>query len=352
MSTWQDAEGRWHAEACIPPRRRLHRRCPKGASESYAKLLEAELVRALHSAAPEAQGARRKTYPGNPLLTDLLAYYHDIHAPTLRSDTGRYHALRIAAWCEGKRASDTRAVAKAIKKDLAPVYAPGTINRSLGVLRKALHDAWTDEDHPHRVAVDYSGLVAAVPDEHRARKVTLSLEDVKRIADCASANVRAGIWCCLFTGCRRGEILKAKREDIGDDTLRVLAGNTKTLRYREVPIVAAARPWLAKLPLPIGFEGVKSGWQRAARQGRDAARPVPRPPPLVRHAAAAGRHANGCGQPDPRPHQHRGDGEALRIHGRQAEAASNAARVQGGKWWAIGVLGPPYLRSVNAPLYR
>jgi integrase len=131
------------------------------------------------------------------------------------------------------------------------------------MLRKALHDAWTDEDHPHRVAVDYSGLVAAVPDEHRARKVTLSLEDVKRIADCASANVRAGIWCCLFTGCRRGEILKAKREDIGDDTLRVLAGNTKTLRYREVPIVAAARPWLAKLPLPIGFEGVKSGWQRA-----------------------------------------------------------------------------------------
>ncbi len=260
MSTWQDAEGRWHAEACIPPRRRLHRRCPKGARESDAKLLEAELVRALHAAAPVA---RTPSIPGNPLLTDLLAYYHDVHAPTLRSDTSKFHALRIAKWAEGKRASDTRAVVKAIKKDLAPVYAPGTINRSLGALRKALHDAWEDEEHPHRVSMDYASLVTSVVDEHRARKVTLSLHEVRAIADHASENVRVAIWCCLFTGCRRGEILKAKREDIGHDTLRVLAGNTKTLRYREVPIVAAARPWLAKLPLPIDFEGVKTGFRRA-----------------------------------------------------------------------------------------
>lgn len=35
------------------------------------------------------------------------------------------------------------------------------------------------------------------------------------------------------------------------------------MRYREVPIVAALRPWLASLPLSIGFEGVKSGFRRA-----------------------------------------------------------------------------------------
>lgn len=260
MSIWQDTEGRWHAEACIPPRRRLHRRCAKGQSESDAKRLEAELIRALHATAPAERVTR---VPDNPALTDILGHYHDVHAPTLRSNTSQYHALRIAAWCEGKRASDTRAVVKKIKADLAPVYAPGTINRSLGTLRKALHDAWIDEDHPHRVSADYSSLVTPVADAHRARKVTLSLDDVQRIADHASANVRAAIWCCLFTGCRRGEILKARPEDIGHDTLRVLAGNTKTLRYREVPIVAAARPWIAKLPLPVNFEGVKSGWRRA-----------------------------------------------------------------------------------------
>jgi integrase len=45
--------------------------------------------------------------------------------------------------------------------------------------------------------------------------------------------------------------------------IRIQAGNTKTLRYREVPIVPALRPWLEHLPLPVTFEGVKSGIRRA-----------------------------------------------------------------------------------------
>jgi len=35
------------------------------------------------------------------------------------------------------------------------------------------------------------------------------------------------------------------------------------LRYREVPIVPALRPWLAYVPLTIGAEGLKSGFRRA-----------------------------------------------------------------------------------------
>lgn len=49
----------------------------------------------------------------------------------------------------------------------------------------------------------------------------------------------------------------------GRITIRLQAGNTKTFKHREVPIVPALRPWLAYLPLPINFEGVKSGWRRA-----------------------------------------------------------------------------------------
>jgi integrase len=52
-------------------------------------------------------------------------------------------------------------------------------------------------------------------------------------------------------------------EDIGKLTIRIQAGNTKTLRYREVAIVSALRPWLKHLPLPINFEGLKSGFRRA-----------------------------------------------------------------------------------------
>ena len=110
--------------------------------------------------------------------------------------------------------------------------------------------------------VDYSTLVKRLP-ENNQRTTYLTMEQVSRLADHASENVRAAIWIALLTGCRRGEICKIKKEDIGQETIKLPAGNTKTLRYREVPIAAALRPWLKYLPLAINFEGVKSGFRRA-----------------------------------------------------------------------------------------
>lgn len=86
---------------------------------------------------------------------------------------------------------------------------------------------------------------------------------MRALADAASEPVRAAIWIGLLTGCRRGEVCKIQREDIGEQVIRIEAGNTKTLRYREVPIVPALRPWLVHLPLAVTFEGVKSGIRRA-----------------------------------------------------------------------------------------
>lgn len=254
MPIRKDADGRWHAEACVN-RRRLHRRLPVGATASDAKRLEAELTRALHSQAV----ARVPNVPGDPLLTELLADYSERHALNLRStDTAQYHAYRIGRWCEGRRASETREVAAAIVQDLTGHYKPATINRSLGTLKKALRMAW----ERGRVPVDYSGMVKRLP-ENNLKTQTLTIEQVRALADAASEPVRAAIWIGLLTGCRRGEVCKIQREDIGQDVLRIQAGNTKTLRYREVPIVPALRPWLQHLPLSVTFEGVKSGIRRA-----------------------------------------------------------------------------------------
>ena len=254
MPTRKDSDGRWHAEACVG-RRRLHRRLPAGASASDAKRLEAELIRALHTQA----AARTPNVPGDPLLPELLADYTQRHAATLRSPkTAQYHAWRLGRWLEGRRASEAREVCAAIVSDMQGHYAPATINRSLGALKKALRTAW---EHG-RTPADYSGLVRRLP-EHNQRTVYLSMAQVKAIADHASEPVRAAIWIALLTGCRRGEVCKIAAEDIGTKTLRIQAGNTKTLRYREVPIVPALRPWLKHLPLAIGFEGVKSGFRRA-----------------------------------------------------------------------------------------
>jgi integrase len=254
MPIRQDAAGRWHAEASHQ-RRRLHRRLPAGATARDAKRLEAELIRALHTTAP----TRQAVIAGDPTLAELLADYTDRHAATLRSpETARYHAWRIGRWVEGRRASDTRAVVAQIKQDLTPAYAPATLNRSLGTLRKALADAW----QRGRTTADYSTLVRRVP-EHNARTSHLTLEQVQAIADHASPPVRAGIWLSLFTGCRRGEILALTPDDITSDTITIQAGSTKTLKTRTVPIIAPMRPWLAQVPLGITFEGFKSGFRRA-----------------------------------------------------------------------------------------
>lgn len=254
MPIRKDKAGYWHAEACVN-RKRLHRRLPAGASQSDAKRVEAELIRALHKTQPK----RAPVIPGDPPLTELLAEYTERHALTLRSpETARFHAYRIGQWLEGRRASETREVAAAIRDDLLKAYKPATVNRSLGALRKALALAWEQG----KTEADYSTLVKRIA-EHNARTTSLTIAEVARLADHASQQVRAAIWLSLFTGCRRGEILAMRPEHIGAESITIPAGSTKTLRSRSVPIIAPARPWLEHVPLTINFEGLKTGFRRA-----------------------------------------------------------------------------------------
>ena len=146
----------------------------------------------------------------------------------------------------------------AIAQDMAGHYAPGTINRSLGTLSKALRMAW----QRGAVGQDYSGLIQRLP-ENNARTLSLSMAQVAKIADCASPATRAAIWISLLTGCRRGEVLAITPDMIGAETILLPAGATKTERAREVPIIAPLRPWLASVPVALTFEGLKSGFRRA-----------------------------------------------------------------------------------------
>jgi integrase len=250
MPVKRTPSGGWEISVCVNYQR-VHRRLPPGTPASEAKRIEAELRSAIDR-------GRAPVVPGDPGLTEAMALYLQ-HLKTLRSaETARYHALRIGQWIERYRASEARQAAAHIVRDMTGSYAPATINRSLGTLKKALKLAWESG----RTPVDYSTHVKRLP-ENNERTMYLSMEEVKKIADHASENVRTAIWVALLTGCRRGEVCKIKADDIGEDVIRIQAGNTKTLRYREVPIVPALRPWLAGLPLPINFEGVKTGFRRA-----------------------------------------------------------------------------------------
>jgi integrase len=223
---------------------------PEGSSASDAKSVEAELRR--------AAGKREVNIPGDPMMPAIMELYTK-HAQTLRSpDTAEHHALRAGRWLIGKRASEAQQAAQAMIDNMRGHYAPATINRSLGAIKKALSLAYL----ANMIPTDYGDKIRRLP-ENNERHTYLSVEQVKQLADAASEHVRAAIWIALLTGCRRGEILKLTADDISRNALRIRSGNTKTLRERSVPIVQALRPWIKHVPLTISMEGLKTGFRRA-----------------------------------------------------------------------------------------
>jgi integrase len=257
VSIWADKEGRLHVGIMVGGKR-IHRRLPEGATKSDAKLIEAEMRK--------SAAQRRPSIPDNPQMVEIMCLYM-AHAETLRSaDTAKFHALRAGPWLEGVRASDIDiAVAKMIS-DMRGHYKPATINRSIGAIKTALRMAFRNR----LTTEDYGTRITRLA-ENNARHSYLTIAQVKKLADCASDQVRIAIWIALLTGCRRGEILKLTPDDIQGDKLRIQAGNTKTLRQRTIPIVPAARPWLDQLPIKINFEGLKTGFGRARKKaGIDA----------------------------------------------------------------------------------
>lgn len=246
MPVRKDKEGRWHAEVCIDGQR-LHRILPKGAGKKDAERKEAEL----------RKSAERVEFTEDPPLTEIMALYM-AHADSLRSSkTAKEHAARLAPYVMGKKASEAGDAVIAMQRELTDLK-PATLNRSIGTLKKALTIAWEDKLIP----INYGERIKRLP-ENNQREVYLTLEQVKAIANHASESVKTAIWIAIYTGMRRGEILKLEKAHISGDLITIPAGNTKTLKMRSVPIIDPLRPWLERVPLEINFEGLKSGFRRA-----------------------------------------------------------------------------------------
>lgn len=184
------------------------------------------------------------------------------HAETLRGPKpARYAALRIGRWVDDYTASQARQCAASIVQDMTGHYRPATINKSLGTLKKALRMAYERGSTPQNYG-DHFKLLA----ENNIRTTTVTLAQVRALADAASPNVRAAIWVAIYTGCRRGEVCAIQAADIGADSITLRSGMTKTEKHRTIPIIAPLRPWLAWLPMQIGARGIEGGF-RNARNG-------------------------------------------------------------------------------------
>lgn len=241
--------GGWEISVCVNYQR-LHRRLPKGATARDARALEAELISALAKKLP--------TIPGDPRLTDLMAAYM-LHAESLRGpEPAKFAALRIGRWVDGFRASQARQVASKIIADMTGHYRPATINKSLGTLKKALRMAYESG----QTTQNYGDQIKLLP-ENNIRTTVVTLEEVAKLAEHASENIRAAIWLSIYTGCRRGEICALRPEHIGEHAITLPAGMTKTEKHRAIPIIPPLRPWLKFIPLPISARGIESGFKNA-----------------------------------------------------------------------------------------
>ncbi len=251
MSVRKDTKGQWHVELCVS-NERIHRRLPKGSTKSDAELLEAQLLVSV-----KRDGKRH--IPGDPSLTDVLSLYTE-HSKQLRSaDTSIYQAVRIAPWCKGMLASQAKQAVDKFIADCHGSYKPASVNRSIGVLKKALKIAWEQGITPD----DFGAKIRRIP-ENNERHEWISPEQAALIASKASDNVKAMIWIALLTGCRRGEILQITQDDIKSDHIVIRSQTTKTLKTRIVPIVPALRPWLEYIPVGLKPSGVQTGFRRAA----------------------------------------------------------------------------------------
>lgn len=250
MSIWIDKDGRRHVGIMVGGRR-IHRKLPEGATAGDAKQLDADLRAAIgHQRTPNI--------PGDIPMTAVLGYYIE-HAKTLGSPaTAIHHANRLGGWAEKYRASQAREMAAHVVRDMRGAYAPATINRSLGALKKGLGIVW----ERGLTVENYGDRVKRIP-ENNLRDMVVTMDQVKALADNASPQVATAIWVAIFTACRRGEILAINREDIGENTITIRAGNTKSLKTRTIPIAPPLRKYLKDLPLTITFEGLKSGFRRA-----------------------------------------------------------------------------------------
>lgn len=248
MPIKKTSTGAYEISVCVQGQR-LHRRLKPGSSARDAKLVESQLIEAL---------SKRTPLKNDLHMVEVMAIYLE-NARHLRSPkTAGYHAARIAEWCKLYTAQQARQCAAHIIKDLLGAYKPATINRSLGTLQRGLTLAW----ERGLLSEDYSCHIKLLP-ENNSRNVYLTIQEVQHLASFASPNVAAAIWIAIMTGCRRGEIVKIRQEDIRGDHIVIHAGNTKTLKTRIVPIVPALRPWLEYLPLQINAEGLKTGFHRA-----------------------------------------------------------------------------------------
>src|SRR5574341_1991298 len=117
------------------------------------------------------------------------------------------------------------------KNERRKVVGPATVNRELACLKhmftKAIH--W-------RLADSNPVKLVKLLRENNRRLRYLTEEELRRLYHECADHLKAFILMAVYTGMRRGEILKLKWDDVSIDQQVIYVRNTKNGSTREIPI--------------------------------------------------------------------------------------------------------------------
>ena len=222
---------------------------------------------AAHAAEAEA---RRRLIRGqsapqiHTLDAALIRYLDSPEYITLRSARNLADKLGTwTPWIAGKPLHAAPDIADVAVRDwLGKGLAIATINRRLAALRRILALAyrrwqWTDADIAARIRL--------LPGETQRQVWLTRAESARLRRACPRGTVRAAVTLLLATGMRVGELLALRPDQIRDGAIH-LDARTKTGRPRAVPVLSIGRRHLGAIPLAIGYDGLRSAFDKAKRR--------------------------------------------------------------------------------------
>ncbi len=141
--------------------------------------------------------------------------------------------------------------------------APGTVK----AYRSALSVAWTAAIRRHAASVNvWAGL--ATPAAQKRSVTFLSERELLRLYRKTPEPLRAFVHLLGDTGMRRGEALRLRWRDVGEDRIFVRVSKTKTVR--EVPLFETTRALLDELGTRVPgrrvFPRIALGWTKRSRR--------------------------------------------------------------------------------------
>lgn len=233
----------------------VKRSAGKGATRAHAVELETKLRR-------EAFAQQRLGRKPDHLIAAAITRWLEGEA---KGHKDRVNDLqRAAEWqpfITGKTLQEAATVAAgAADAWTAAGLKPATINRRMALLRRVCKLAFKKWEWLEN---DISGKFAALPGEG-SRDVFLTKRDVRKLILAATKPLGDAITLSVYTGLRRGELLRITARDIHDKSI-ILDSLTKSGRPRVIPVPEPAMRALKRLPIKLSANELDSEFRKVRK---------------------------------------------------------------------------------------